>query len=80
VDPGVALEIAPVAADPQEPQRLPRAEPEAEVRGEGDRNVEVEDPLRDALVGVFGRHEQRKQDRDTEQAGGGKREDREVIP
>ena len=80
MDPGVALEIAALAADPEEPQRLPGAEPEAEVGGEGDRNVEVEDPLRDALVRVLGRDEQREQDRDAEQAGGGEREDREVIP
>ena len=38
-------------------QRLPRAPAEARVRGQGDRDVEVEDLLREALVRVLGRVE-----------------------
>ena len=42
--------------------------------------MEVEDLLRDPLIGVLGRYEQRKRDREAEEACSGESEDREVIP
>ena len=58
VDADVARQVGARVALPQVPQRLPRAADEACVRGERDRDVEVEDPLREALVGVVRRDEE----------------------
>jgi hypothetical protein len=41
-------------------KRLDRSEPEAEVRRESDRDVDVEDALRDPLVRVLRRDDQRE--------------------
>ena len=80
MDPRVALEVAWLAADPEEAERLPGPEPETEVGGEGDRNMEIEDALGDALIGVLGCDEKGEHGSETEQASGGEREAREVIP
>src|SRR5689334_1895058 len=52
VDGDVALEVRIRIALPEMPERLPGPGPEAGIGGERDRDVEVEDPLREALVGV----------------------------
>ena len=68
VDRGVALEVGARVALPQHAQRLPRAPAEADVRRQRDRHVDVEDLLRDPLVGVLGRDEEREHQRDHRQA------------
>ncbi len=64
MDRGVRLEVVAVATLPQKAERLPGAEAEAGVRGERDRDVEVEDLLRDALVGVLGDEDEDEDDRE----------------
>ena len=49
----VTLEVVPLVAAPEQQESLHRTEPEAEVRRERDRDVDVEDPLRDALTAYF---------------------------
>ena len=66
VDRDVALEVGALVARAQIAQRLPRAPAEARVRRERDRHVEVEDPLREALVGVGRRVEEDERDRRAE--------------
>src|SRR5262245_37769599 len=60
VDGDVAFEVVPLVATPQEEQRLDRSEPEAEVRRESDRDVDVEDALRDPLIRVLRRDDERE--------------------
>ena len=59
VDRDVALEVGALVARAQVPKRLPRPPAEARVRRQRDRHVEVEDALREALVGVGRRVEER---------------------
>ena len=75
VNADVALEVGVRVALPEMDERLPRAEPEAEVRRERDRDVEVEDALREALVGVGRRDEEdeRERRRDEDERGRGER-------
>ena len=80
MDPRIALEIASFAAEPEQPECLPSAQPEAHVRGQGDRYVEVEDALGDPLVGVSWRDHECQHDSDAEQAGRAIREEWKVIP
>jgi len=54
----IALEVVPLAAGGQQPKRFPRGEAEARVRGQGDRDVDVEDLLREPLIGVLRRDEE----------------------
>ena len=67
VDRDVALEVGALVALPEHAQRLPGAPAEAGVGGQGDRHVEVEDPLREALVGVGRGVEEDQRDRGAEQ-------------
>jgi hypothetical protein len=69
MDRDVALEVVALVAAPEEQKCLDRAESEAEVRRQCDRDVDVEDPLRDALVGVLGRDDEREDEREAN--GGG---------
>src|SRR5207244_10085942 len=80
VDRDVALEVGARTALPEVAEGLPGAPPEARVRGERDRNVEVEDLLVET-VAVDGRVEEDQRDRRGHEAGGetGER-DRLVIP
>jgi hypothetical protein len=75
----VALEVGVRVALPEVAKRLPRAADEAGVRGERDRDVEVEDPLREALVGVVRRDEEdeRERRRHEGEGGGGERRQRD---
>jgi hypothetical protein len=73
------IEVVALVAPPEQEQRLQGAEPEAEVGREGDRHVDVEDPLRDALVGVFRRDDERKDERKTHGEGSEPGESREAA-
>ena len=64
MDRDVALEVVPLVAAPEEEERLHRSEAEAEVRGQRDRHVDVEDPLRDPLVRVLGSDDEREHQRE----------------
>jgi len=63
VDGDVALEIGSRLALPEVEEGLPCAPAEACVRGQRDRDVEVEDLLGEALVGVEWRKEEDERDR-----------------
>ena len=65
MDRDVALEVVPLLSAPEEPQRLEGPEPEAEVRRQRDRHVDVEDPLRDPLVRILRRHDESEDERET---------------
>ena len=63
----VALEVVPLVTPPEEEQRLPGTEAEAEVRSKCDRDVDVEDPLLDALVRILGGDEESEDDGESHQ-------------
>src|SRR5438132_74709 len=65
VDRDVALQVELLVAAPEHEQALPGAETEAEVGRERNRDVDVEDPLRDPLIGVFRSDEEGQHDRET---------------
>ena len=66
----VALEVISLFAQPEQAQGLPRAKPERRVGSQCDRDVELEDLLRDALVGIFGSDEEDHRDRARHQRDG----------
>src|SRR5262249_7736491 len=81
VDGHVALQIGLRRPLPEMEEGLPSAPPEARVGGQRERDVDGEDLLRDALIGVLRRKEEDEADRRSEQnerqRGGG---DRRVTP
>ena len=58
---------------PKEPERLPRAPGKAHVCSEGKRDVDVEDSLTEALIGVVGNPVERQRNRADQQRKGGDR-------
>src|SRR5581483_8041464 len=74
VDGDVALEVRPLVLRPQVPECLPGAPPEGRVRRQRERDVEVEDALRQALVGVGRRVEERERGPEPEEARAERRE------
>src|SRR5205823_14115982 len=78
-DRDVALEVGALVALPEHAQRLPCPPAEARVRGERDRDVEVEDPLREALIGIGRRVEEDERDRRCQQHNGQPRAHRDTV-
>ena len=77
----VALQVVALIALPEQAERLPGGPEERRVRGQRDRDVDVEDLLADALVGVLGRPEDRERKaRDQESRRCQREEGGAVIP
>ena len=70
MDRDVALEVGFLRPLPEVEQRLPGAPGEAGVGRQGNRDVEVEDALREALVGIGRRVEEDQRDRRRHQGDG----------
>src|SRR5439155_12585928 len=81
VDRDVALEVGVRVALPEMEERFPRAEPEAEIRRERDRHMEVEDPLREPEELIVRRDEEHERERRSHEneRRGGKRGQRNAV-
>ena len=79
VDRDVALEVGARLSLPEVAKRLPRAPAEEGVRGQRDWHVDVEDPLREPLIGVRRYVEKNQRNRGRDQHPGERGEHRERI-
>ena len=79
MDRDVAREICTRLAAPEVEERFPRAPAEHDIGGQCDRDVEVEDLLREPLVRVLGRVVRDQRDRRDHQAESERRRRREAV-